>query len=220
MSTRKYSLYTLRPISVEDRSEFWTFRIEDMVSMFKFYIALDAICLLILSVLYMQGLKWIGLSQLVFELIALILHLMVWAIRDRYRKAMVFVIPTMFAVTTLFHTVELWMWMRQSDEGLNMQIASIIYESELMLSCILLAPSMLYVGLYQAIFGSIMVLVLFTFEQSDMDSSQLHEFFLQTFFSCIGLLIVAYALQTRELNRFYEKKKHANFVDQFKAMMN
>ena len=103
---------------------------------------------------------------------------MVWAIRDRFRKAMVFVIPTIFAVTTIFHTVELWMWMRQSDEEFNMQIASIIYESELVMSCIILAPSMLYVGLYQSIFAFIMVITLITFNLSDMESSLLHDFFL------------------------------------------
>ena len=126
----------------------------------------------------MQGLKWIGLSQLVFELIALILQLMVWAIRDRFHKALVVLIPAIFAVTTLFHTVELWMWMRHSDGELNMQIASIIYESELMLSCIMLAPSLLYVVIYQAIFALIMVLAYITFELSDVESNQLHEFFL------------------------------------------
>lgn len=87
------------------------------------------------------------------------------------------------------------------------KITCLIFEGKLFITCLLLAPTILYVFVYAAIFALMMSIGLMLFEMGDIDNTQFLEYLSQVGIGFLAIIIVAFALQKRELDRFYELRK-------------
>ena len=82
-----------------------------------------------------------------------------------------------------------------------------IFGNKLFISCVLIAPSLLYVLLYTARYALFLVIGLLILQVREIEAISLQQYIVQAVFSIFGILIVAYALQKREIERFYEDQK-------------
>ena len=115
--------------------------------MYAYYILIDIITWLLLLAIYLHESETIFGHVLVISFIAFVLHIPVLLLRNRLKKALVPAILAVFTVESLLQVIQALHWLNQG----NYQHINLIIGSKLFISCVLIAPSLLYVIVYIAI---------------------------------------------------------------------
>ena len=81
-------------------------------------------------------------------------------------------ILAVFAVTSILQVIQIWVWMEQSGSDVERyQTINLIFGGKLFISCMLIAPSLLYVCLYFIIYAFTLVIGFLLLQQRDLETS-------------------------------------------------
>ena len=75
--------------------------------MLTYYTLIDAMFLVVIIAMYIDDTTKLSNYHILIEFVALLLHVAVFVLRNRKRKALIGMILSLFTITTLLHILEL-----------------------------------------------------------------------------------------------------------------
>lgn len=98
----------MRPHDADERKLLWDFRLNDVSAMVTYYTLIDAVCFGVLPMMYINDTAQFNNYHIFIEFVAFLLHVIVIVMRNRQRKALMGMLLSLFAVSSLLHVIELW----------------------------------------------------------------------------------------------------------------